>query len=49
MAVRSSQNTITDHLLPGRDLLLQTAMRDQVSRYLLCAKCVNRDTLIKFL
>ena len=32
MAVRSSQNTITDHLLPGKDLLLQTAMRDQVSR-----------------
>lgn len=31
MAVRSSQNTITEHLLPGRDLLLQTAMRDQVS------------------
>lgn len=31
MAVRSSQNTITNHLLPGKDLLLQTAMRDQVS------------------
>uniref|UniRef100_A0AC34QR18 Ryanodine receptor n=1 Tax=Panagrolaimus sp. JU765 TaxID=591449 RepID=A0AC34QR18_9BILA len=31
MAVRSSQNTITDHLLPGKDLLLQTMMRDQVS------------------
>lgn len=31
MAVRSSQNTITEHLLPGKDLLLQTAMRDQVS------------------
>ena len=33
MAVRSSQNTITDHLLPGKDLLIQTAMRDQVSRW----------------
>jgi hypothetical protein len=31
MAVRSSQNTITEHLLPGKDLLLQTSMRDQVS------------------
>uniref|UniRef100_A0A1I7RX29 MIR domain-containing protein n=1 Tax=Bursaphelenchus xylophilus TaxID=6326 RepID=A0A1I7RX29_BURXY len=31
MAVRSSQNTITNHLLPGKDLLLQTAMKDQVS------------------
>ncbi|KHN75295.1 Ryanodine receptor 44F [Toxocara canis] len=31
MAVRSSQNTITQHLLPGKDLLLQTKMRDHVS------------------
>ncbi|TKR86982.1 hypothetical protein L596_011471 [Steinernema carpocapsae] len=31
MAVRSSQNTITEHLLPGKDLLLQTTMRDHVS------------------
>ncbi|KAI6237110.1 hypothetical protein M3Y95_00230500 [Aphelenchoides besseyi] len=31
MAVRSSQNTIAEHLLPGKDLLLQTSMRDQVS------------------
>ncbi|KAI1722893.1 RIH domain-containing protein [Ditylenchus destructor] len=31
MAVRSSQNTITEHLLPGKDLLLQTSMRDAVS------------------
>jgi ryanodine receptor 2 len=31
MAVRSSQNTIAKHLLPGKDLLLQTSMRDQVS------------------
>ncbi|KAK0411652.1 hypothetical protein QR680_005766 [Steinernema hermaphroditum] len=31
MAVRSSQNTITEHLLPGKDLLLQTSMRDHVS------------------
>uniref|UniRef100_A0A0N4ZPH7 Ryanodine receptor 44F n=1 Tax=Parastrongyloides trichosuri TaxID=131310 RepID=A0A0N4ZPH7_PARTI len=31
MAVRSSQNTIADHLLPGKDLLLQTVMRDHVS------------------
>ncbi|VDK60289.1 unnamed protein product [Gongylonema pulchrum] len=34
MAVRSSQNTITRHLLPGKDLLLQTKMRDHVSRYI---------------
>ena len=32
MAVRSSQNTITDYLLPGKDLLLQTKMRDYVAR-----------------
>uniref|UniRef100_A0A158P902 Ryanodine receptor 44F n=1 Tax=Angiostrongylus cantonensis TaxID=6313 RepID=A0A158P902_ANGCA len=31
MAVRSSQNLITEYLLPGKDLLLQTAMRDHVS------------------
>ncbi|CAD6199567.1 unnamed protein product [Caenorhabditis auriculariae] len=31
MAVRSSQNLITQYLLPGKDLLLQTAMRDHVS------------------
>ncbi|KAK6101668.1 RIH domain family protein [Brugia pahangi] len=31
MAVRSSQNTITQYLLPGKDLLLQTKMRDHVS------------------
>ncbi|XGW02944.1 hypothetical protein V3C99_014731 [Haemonchus contortus] len=31
MAVRSSQNLITSYLLPGKDLLLQTAMRDHVS------------------
>uniref|UniRef100_A0A0N5AR96 Ryanodine receptor n=1 Tax=Syphacia muris TaxID=451379 RepID=A0A0N5AR96_9BILA len=31
MAVRSSQNTITEHLLPGKDLLLQTKMTDHVS------------------
>uniref|UniRef100_A0A914H250 Ryanodine receptor n=1 Tax=Globodera rostochiensis TaxID=31243 RepID=A0A914H250_GLORO len=31
MAVRSSQNTITDYLLPGKDLLLQTKMRDYVA------------------
>ncbi|EPB70936.1 hypothetical protein ANCCEY_09971 [Ancylostoma ceylanicum] len=31
MAVRSSQNLITAYLLPGKDLLLQTAMRDHVS------------------
>ena len=31
MAVRSSQNLITQYLLPGRDLLLQTAMKDHVS------------------
>ncbi|KAL3078921.1 hypothetical protein niasHS_014703 [Heterodera schachtii] len=31
MAVRSSQNTITDYLLPGKDLLLQTQMRDYVA------------------
>ncbi|KJH53389.1 RIH domain protein [Dictyocaulus viviparus] len=31
MAVRSSQNLITTYLLPGKDLLLQTAMRDHVS------------------
>lgn len=31
MAVRSSQNAITEHLLPEKDLLLQTSMRDQVS------------------
>lgn len=32
MAVRSSQNLITQYLLPGKDLLLQTTMRDHVSR-----------------
>ncbi|ULT90419.1 hypothetical protein L3Y34_008632 [Caenorhabditis briggsae] len=31
MAVRSSQNLITQYLLPGKDLLLQTSMRDHVS------------------
>ncbi|CAJ0581879.1 unnamed protein product, partial [Mesorhabditis spiculigera] len=31
MAVRSSQNLIAQFLLPGKDLLLQTAMRDHVS------------------
>ncbi|KIH57583.1 RIH domain protein [Ancylostoma duodenale] len=30
MAVRSSQNLITAYLLPGKDLLLQTAMRDHL-------------------
>ncbi|GMR59737.1 hypothetical protein PMAYCL1PPCAC_29932, partial [Pristionchus mayeri] len=31
MAVRSSQNMITQHLLPRKDLLLQTKMKDHVS------------------
>ncbi|GMS80971.1 hypothetical protein PENTCL1PPCAC_3146, partial [Pristionchus entomophagus] len=31
MAVRSSQNLITQHLLPRKDLLLQTKMKDHVS------------------
>ncbi|CAJ0957143.1 unnamed protein product, partial [Mesorhabditis belari] len=31
MAVRSSQNLIAQFLLPGKDLLFQTAMRDHVS------------------
>lgn len=33
VAVRSSQNAICNNLLPGKDLLLQTAMVDHVSRY----------------
>lgn len=32
VVVRSSQNAIANNLLPGRDLLLQTTMIDQVSR-----------------
>lgn len=37
MAVRSSQNTIAEQLLPGKDLLLQTAMRDQVNFFQNCS------------
>uniref|UniRef100_A0A915K7Z8 RIH domain-containing protein n=1 Tax=Romanomermis culicivorax TaxID=13658 RepID=A0A915K7Z8_ROMCU len=32
VAVRSSQNAVCNNLLPGKDLLLQTAMVDHVSR-----------------
>ena len=32
VAVRSSQNNICDYLLPGKSLLLQTALVDHVSR-----------------
>lgn len=31
VAIRSSQNTITNHLLPGRNLLLQTRLVDNVA------------------
>lgn len=31
VAIRSSQNTITNHLLPGRNLLLQTRLVDHVA------------------
>lgn len=33
VAVRSNQNLICDNLLPGRDILLQTALVEQVCRY----------------
>lgn len=34
VAVRSNQNLITENLLPGRDLLLQTNIVNYVTRYL---------------
>ena len=33
VAVRSSQNNIVDFLLPGKNLLLHTAVVDYVARY----------------
>lgn len=36
VAVRSNQNLITENLLPGRDLLLQTNIVNYVTRYLNC-------------
>ncbi len=33
VAVRSSQNNIVDFLLPGKNLLLHTAVIDYVARY----------------
>jgi hypothetical protein len=33
VAFRNSQNIICNHLLPGKDLLLQTTMVDHVGRY----------------
>ena len=33
VAVRSSQNNIVDFLLPGKNLLLHTAVVDHVARY----------------
>lgn len=32
VAVRTNQNLICDNLLPGKDLLLQTSLINQVSR-----------------
>lgn len=36
VAVRSNQNLITENLLPGRELLLQTNIVNYVTRYWCC-------------
>lgn len=41
IAVRSNQNLICDHLLPTRDLLLQTELIDEVKRWVQCYSAVS--------
>lgn len=43
VAVRSSQNNICDFLLPGKNLLLQTMLVDQVAR---CDRKFNWEYLL---
>lgn len=41
VAVRSNQNLITENLLPGRDLLLQTNIINYVTRWVSLLKTAN--------
>lgn len=42
VAVRSNQNLITENLLPGRDLLLQTNIVNYVTRYLYIFEIIQK-------
>lgn len=46
VAVRSNQNLITENLLPGRDLLLQTNIVNYVTRYLNCCSVIHKLKVI---